>query len=132
MPCFSCTKIHDRAEQKLFWRGPKISGERVLWYVLLSPYVLHPPISWPKSVTQKHCFRIICVIILGIMVKWTACSPTVVSKLITDTHVLWGKLISSYRCRIVLPEELIAITATDLWESLQKTSHYRYRFSLEF
>ena len=24
--CFSCTKIHDRADQKLFWRGPKIFG----------------------------------------------------------------------------------------------------------
>ena len=26
MLCFSCTKIHDRADQKLFWRGPKIFG----------------------------------------------------------------------------------------------------------
>ena len=25
------------------------SGERVLWYVFLPPYVLHPPISRPKS-----------------------------------------------------------------------------------
>ena len=24
--CFSCTEIHDRADQKLFWRGPKIFG----------------------------------------------------------------------------------------------------------
>ena len=24
--CFSCIKIHDRADQKLFWRGPKIFG----------------------------------------------------------------------------------------------------------
>ena len=24
--CLSCTKIHDRADQKLFWRGPKIFG----------------------------------------------------------------------------------------------------------
>ena len=24
--CFSCTKIHARADQKLFWRGPKIFG----------------------------------------------------------------------------------------------------------
>ena len=24
--CFSCTKIHDRVDQKLFWRGPKIFG----------------------------------------------------------------------------------------------------------
>ena len=22
--CFSCAKVHDRADQKLFWRGPKI------------------------------------------------------------------------------------------------------------
>ena len=25
------------------------SGERVLWYVFLPPYVLHPPISRPKK-----------------------------------------------------------------------------------
>ena len=24
--CFSCTRIHDGADQKLFWRGPKIFG----------------------------------------------------------------------------------------------------------
>ena len=24
--CVSCTKIHDTADQKLFWRGPKIFG----------------------------------------------------------------------------------------------------------
>ena len=24
--CFSCTRIHNRADQKLFWRGPKIFG----------------------------------------------------------------------------------------------------------
>ena len=43
----------------------------------------------------------------------------------------WGKLISNYRYRIVLPEELISITETDLWKSPQKVSHYRYRFSLD-
>ena len=26
----------------------KFPGERILWYVFLPPYVLHPPISWPK------------------------------------------------------------------------------------
>ena len=34
----------------------KLSGERVLWYVFLPPYVLHPPISPPNfrsSVTPK-------------------------------------------------------------------------------
>ena len=28
----------------------KFSGERVLWYVFLPPYVLHPPISRPNSI----------------------------------------------------------------------------------
>ena len=47
--CFSCTRIHDRADQKLSCRGPKrASGERVLWYVFLPPYGLHPPISRPN------------------------------------------------------------------------------------
>ena len=41
--CLSCTRIHDRADQKLFGGVQKFSGERVLWYVFLPPYVVHPP-----------------------------------------------------------------------------------------
>ena len=43
-----------------------------------------------------------------------------------------GKLISDCRYRIVLPEELIAITEADQWKYQQKVSRYRYRFSLVF
>ena len=57
---------------------------------------------------------------------------TVVSKLITDRDSFWEELISDYRYRIALPEELISITETDLWEFQQIISQYRYRFSLEF
>ena len=57
---------------------------------------------------------------------------TVVSKLITDRDFSWEELISNYRYRIALPEELISIAETDLWEFQQKISHYRYRFSLGF
>ena len=39
---------------------------------------------------------------------------TVVSKLITDRDFFWEELISDYRYRIALPEELISITETDL------------------
>ena len=52
----------------------------------------------------------------------------------TDTFSGGGELISNYRYRIELPEELISgnyITETDLWTFQQKISHYRYRFSLE-
>ena len=41
-----------------------------------------------------------------------------------------GKL--HYTYRIVLPEGLISITETDLWEYPQKIFHCRYRFSLDF
>ena len=44
----------------------------------------------------------------------------------------WEEIISDYRYRIALPEELTSITETDLWEFQQKISHCRYRFSLEF
>ena len=37
----------------------------------------------------------------------------------------------SNRYRIVLPEELISVTETDLWKCQQKISDYRYRFSFE-
>ena len=50
----------------------------------------------------------------------------------TDRNIFWGELISNYRYRIELPEWLIAITETDLWEFQLKISRYRYRFSLEF
>ena len=43
-------------------------------------------------------------------------SLTIVSKLITDRNFFWAELISNYRYRIVLPEEFIFITETDLWE----------------
>ena len=49
--CFSCTKIHDRADQKVSFGGvQKLSGECVLWYVFLPPppYVLHPPYHGPN------------------------------------------------------------------------------------
>ena len=44
--CFSCTKIHDRADQKLFWRGPKIFG-RARSLVRFPPpiHVADPPIT---------------------------------------------------------------------------------------
>ena len=35
----------------------KFSGERVLWYVFLPPYVLHPPISRPKRKGFKQIRR---------------------------------------------------------------------------
>ena len=43
-----------------------------------------------------------------------------------------GTINCNYRYRVVLPEELISITETDLWERWQKISHYRYRFSVVF
>ena len=54
------------------------------------------------------------------------------SKLITDRHFFWGEVISNYRYRMALPEELISITETDLWDFQLKISHHWYRFSLEF
>ena len=59
-------------------------------------------------------------------------SNTVVSKLITDRDFFWEEFVSDYRYRIALPEELISITETDLWEFPQKISRYRYSFSLKF
>ena len=44
----SCTKIHDRADQKLFWRGPKIFGRAHSLVRFPPPYVLHLPISRPN------------------------------------------------------------------------------------
>ena len=40
--CFSCTKFHNRADQMLFWRGPKISG-RARSLVLFPPPIRLAP-----------------------------------------------------------------------------------------
>ena len=48
--CFSCTKIHDRADQKLFWRGPKIFGRA------RSLVRFPPPIRFaPPHITAQYC-----------------------------------------------------------------------------
>ena len=48
--CFSCTKIHDRADQKLFWRGPKIFGRA------RSLVRFPPPIRFaPPHITAQAC-----------------------------------------------------------------------------
>ena len=51
--CFSCTKIHDRAEQKLFWRGPKIFG-RARSLVRFPPPIRFapPPYHGPNDYRQ--------------------------------------------------------------------------------
>ena len=41
--CFSCTRIHGRAEQKLFWRGPKIFGRALSLARFPPPIRLAPP-----------------------------------------------------------------------------------------
>ena len=69
--------------------------------------------------------------LVGRISRGTLAEIPVVSKLITDRHLLVGSNFH-YRYRMMLPEEVIAITETDLWEFQQKVSHYGYRFSLEF
>ena len=41
--CFSCTKIDDRADQKLFWRGPKVFGESAFSDTFPPPIRFAPP-----------------------------------------------------------------------------------------
>ena len=48
--CFSCTKIHDRADQKLVWRGPKTFGR------VRSLVRFPPPIRFaPPHITAQVC-----------------------------------------------------------------------------
>ena len=72
----------------------------------------------------KTYFNDICLYKLQTYRYWLTYSfeikNTVVSKFITDRHFSWGAWISNSRYRIVLPEELISITETDLWEFQQK------------
>ena len=47
--CFPVQKSTTDQTRSSFGGVQKFSGERVLWYVFLPPYVLHPPISPPKG-----------------------------------------------------------------------------------
>ena len=46
---FPVQKSTTEQTRSFFGEVQKFSGERALWYVFLPPYVLHPPISRPKS-----------------------------------------------------------------------------------
>ena len=60
--CFSCTRIHDRADQKLFWRGPKILRESALSGTFSSPHTFcTPPYHGPIKALKvmNSCERFI-------------------------------------------------------------------------
>ena len=46
--CFPVQESTTEQTRSSFGGVQKFSGERVLWYVFLPPYVLHPPMSRPK------------------------------------------------------------------------------------
>ena len=78
--CFSCTKIHERADQKLSWRGPKVFG-RARSLVRFPPpipyYVLHPPISRPKTVSMLFAHISVHVFALYAVVRAPKRKPNV-------------------------------------------------------
>ena len=50
---FPVQKSTTEQNRSSFGGVQKFSGERVLWYVFLLPYVLHPPISLPKKIRNS-------------------------------------------------------------------------------
>ena len=52
---FSCTEIHDRAGQKLIWRGPDLFGRVRSLVRFLPPYVLHPPYHGQTFLESTKC-----------------------------------------------------------------------------
>ena len=53
--CFSCTEIHDRADQKLFWRGPKIFG-RARSLVRFPPHIRFAPPHITAQFSDQNVF----------------------------------------------------------------------------
>ena len=79
----------------------------------LLPELRNPPLCN----LNRNCIPILCK---NMPFSWLV-AYTVVFKLVTDRHFYCGFFFfTNYRYRIVLPEELIAITETDLWECQQK------------
>ena len=58
--CFSCTKIHDRADQKLFWRGPKIFGRARSLVRFPPPIRFAPPHITAQRTVQNVPARNLC------------------------------------------------------------------------
>ena len=54
--CFSCTTIHDRGDQKLFWRGPKIFG-RARSLVRFPPPIRFAPPHITAQLLEKGSFQ---------------------------------------------------------------------------
>ena len=63
--CFSCTKFTTEQTRSSFGGVQNFSGGRVLWYVFLPPYVLHPPISRPKLKVDKNLGKTIQIAKIG-------------------------------------------------------------------
>ena len=55
---FAVQKSMTEQTRSSFGGVQKFSGERVLWYVFLPPYVLHPPISRPNEVSSQPLVKI--------------------------------------------------------------------------
>ena len=54
--CFSCTKKSTTEQTRSSFGGVQdFPGERVLWHVLLPPYVLHPPYHGPSLLHKPSC-----------------------------------------------------------------------------
>ena len=58
--CFPAQKSTTEQTRRSFGGVQKFSGERVLWYVFLPPYVLHPLISRldNRQITHLICVRL--------------------------------------------------------------------------
>ena len=65
--CFSCAKIHDRADQKLFWRGPNIVGRARSLVRFPPPVRFAPPRSTAQSSIDSQGIN--CVIHNSLMVN---------------------------------------------------------------
>ena len=64
--CFACTKIHDRADQKLLWRGPKIFG-RARSLVRFPPPIRFAP---PHITAQIMLLQVQCASFFHVGCLW--------------------------------------------------------------
>ena len=74
-----CRCWHDRADQKLFWRGSKIFGRARSLERFPPPYVLHPPISRPNRCLRNNVSSRV------LKLNWTR-PARVANKTLSRTH----------------------------------------------
>ena len=118
--CFSCTKIHDRADQKLFWRGSEIFGRARSLVRFPPPIRFAPPhitaqlyshsCEYRKIFSRSHSLLHISQILEGNYFGAYTCRACIRTRANTGKYS-WGIIYVLVSCQgvLILPKLRISL-----------------------